>query len=241
MNDRVIDMTDKAIDLNDRAVDLTDREINMAAAESGRTGIKICGLSRPCDIEYVNEAMPDYAGFILHFPRSRRNIDPLKARELIRELRPGIKAVGVFVDQPLDTICDTARTAGLHIIQLHGSEDNDFIREAREKTGLPVWKAFRIRTAEDIRTAAECAADMILLDNGYGTGEAFDWSIVTGGQSVLRRDFILAGGLTPETILDAVRAMQPLAVDLSSGVETDKLKDRDKIIAAVKAARCCDH
>ena len=211
------------------------------ACLSGRTGIKICGLSRTCDIDHVNEAMPDYAGFILHFPKSHRNVTAQQARELIQRLKPGIRAVGVFVDQSLETVCGTAKTAGLHIIQLHGSEDNDFIREVREKTGLPVWKAFRVRTAEDIRTAAECAADMILLDNGYGTGEAFDWSIVTGGQAVLRRDFILAGGLTPDTILDAVRAMQPLAVDLSSGVETDKLKDRDKIIAAVKAARCCDH
>ena len=241
MIDRAIDMTDRTIDISDRMIDMVERAVDMAAAEPGRTGIKICGLSRLCDIDYVNEAGPDYAGFILHFPRSRRNIDPLKAHELIQGLKPGIRAVGVFVDQPLDTICDTVRTAGLHIIQLHGSEDNDFIRDVRRETGLPVWKAFRIRTEEDIREAAECAADMVLLDNGYGTGEAFDWSLVTSGQAALHRDFILAGGLTPETIPEAVRTMRPLAVDLSSGVETDKVKDRGKIIAAVKAARCCDH
>ena len=92
---------------------------------------------------------------------------------------------------------------------------------------------------EDIGEAAACAADMVLLDNGYGTGEAFDWSIVSGTQALLQREFILAGGLTPDTIPEAVRALRPAAVDLSSGVETDKLKDRGKIIAAVRAVRNC--
>ena len=178
------------------------------AGLSGRTGIKICGLSRTCDIDHVNEAMPDYAGFILHFPKSHRNVTAQQARELIQRLKPGIRAVGVFVD-------------------------------VRERTGLPVWKAFRVRKAEDIGEAAACAADMVLLDNGYGTGEAFDWSIVSGAQALLQREFILAGGLTPDTIPEAVRALRPAAVDLSSGVETDKLKDRGKIIAAVRAVRNC--
>ena len=201
------------------------------AGLSGRTGIKICGLSRTCDIDHVNEAMPDYAGFILHFPKSHRNVTAQQARELIQRLKPGIRAVGVFVDQSLETVCGTAKTAGLDIIQLHGREDNAFILDVRERTGLPVWKAFRV--------AAACAADMVLLDNGYGTGEAFDWSIVSGTQALLQREFILAGGLTPDTIPEAVRALRPAAVDLSSGVETDKLKDRGKIIAAVRAVRNC--
>ena len=162
------------------------------AGLSGRTGIKICGLSRTCDIDHVNEAMPDYAGFILHFPRSHRNVTSQQARELIQHLKPGIRAVGVWV-----------------------------------------------RKAEDIGEAAACAADMVLLDNGYGTGEAFDWSIVSGAQALLQREFILAGGLTPDTIPEAVRTLRPAAVDLSSGVETDKLKDRGKIIAAVRAVRNC--
>lgn len=206
---------------------------------TGRTGIKICGLSRVCDIDYVNEAMPDYAGFILHFPKSHRNVTPQQARELIQHLKPGIRAVGVFVDQPLEMVCAAAKTAGLDIIQLHGREDNAFILDARERTGLPVWKAFRVRKSEDIGEAASCAADMVLLDNGYGTGEAFDWSIVSGAQSLLQREFILAGGLTPDTIPEAVRTLRPAAVDISSGVETDKLKDRGKIIAAVRAVRNC--
>ena len=211
------------------------------ACLSGRTGIKICGLSRTCDIDHVNEAMPDYAGFILHFPKSHRNVTAQQARELIQRLKPGIRAVGVFVDQSLETVCGTAKTAGLDIIQLHGREDNAFILNVRERTGLPVWKAFRVRKAEDIGEAAACAADMVLLDNGYGTGEAFDWSIVSGTQALLQREFILAGGLTPDTIPEAVRALRPAAVDLSSGVETDKLKDRGKIIAAVRAVRNCSN
>ena len=164
------------------------------AGLSGRTGIKICGLSRTCDIDHVNEAMPDYAGFILHFPKSHRNVTAQQARELIQRLKPGIRAVGVFVDQSLETVCGTAKTAGLDIIQLHGREDNAFILDVRERTGLPVWKAFRVRKAEDIGEAAACAADMVLLDNGYGTGEAFDWSIVSGTQALLQREFIDPGG-----------------------------------------------
>ena len=196
-------------------------------------GIKICGLSREFDIQYVNEARPDYAGFILLFPKSDRNIHPEWAAELKKALRPEIRAVGVFVDQPQEAVLSAADVAGLDVIQLHGHEDEVYIRELKKKSAWPVWKAFHVRTKEDVRSAEESAADEILLDNGYGTGQSFDWSLL----SEISRPFCLAGGLTPENIPEAIRLFSPKFVDISSGVETGGLKDREKIRRAVKAVR----
>lgn len=193
------------------------------------TGVKICGLSRPCDIAFVNRAMPDYAGFILHFPKSRRNVSVEAAARLRAGLAPGIRAVGVFVDQPPETVLSDAQIIGLDVIQLHGNEE--YI--ANLKQHLPVWKAFRIHSRQQALDACRCPADEILLDSGCGTGRVFDWSLTEG----LPRRFILAGGLRPQTIPEAIRRLSPLAVDLSSGVETDGYKDEAKILAAVEAAR----
>lgn len=197
------------------------------------TKIKICGLSREEDIGYVNEAGPDYIGFILHFSKSRRNISTGRAAALKRLLSPRIKAVGVFVDQPPEVVIEAAAAIGLDVIQLHGSEDNDYIAALRKRTALPIWKAFKIRSAADLTAAEESAADEILLDNGYGTGEAFDWSLAAG----FDRPFLLAGGLTPDNIAGAIRALRPKLVDISSGVETDGQKDKRKVFAAVNAVR----
>lgn len=196
------------------------------------TKIKICGLFRDCDIDYINEAMPDYAGFILHFPKSHRSIEPVQARHLRERLRPEIRAVGVFVDQPVQTVLEAVKIARFDIIQLHGHEDNVYIQIIKEKTGKPVWKAFKIRTALNLDEARVSAADEVILDNGYGTGVPFDWKLVRE----FGRPYVLAGGLTPENIREAVRLLRPKAVDLSSGVETNNVKDRDKILAAVRAA-----
>ena len=195
--------------------------------------VKICGLFRDCDIDYVNEAMPDYIGFILYFPKSHRSIGPQQARHLRSALAPGIRAVGVFVDQPLEVVCGAAREIGLDVLQLHGHEDADYIISLQERSGLPVWKAFRIRSEEDLALAGDSPADAVLLDNGYGTGQVFDWSLLAG----FGRPFILAGGLTPGNIPEAVHTLSPEVVDLSSGVETEKVKDREKILAAVRAVR----
>ena len=198
-----------------------------------RCKIKVCGLYREQDIDFVNEARPDYIGFILDYPKSHRSIGPERAGLLKKRLLPGIRAVGVFVDQPMEDICRAAEEIGLDVIQLHGHEDNVYIAAVRERTRLPVWKAFKIRTEEDLAAAESCAADEILLDNGYGTGTVFDWSLLEG----FGRTFILAGGLTPESIPEAMRRLSPKIIDISSGVETDKVKDREKILAAVRAVR----
>ena len=197
------------------------------------TQIKICGLTREADIDYVNEAKPDYIGFVLNFPKSRRNLTPERAAALKSRLSPDIKAVGVFVDRPEDEVVRAVETVGLDVIQLHGHENDAYIATLRERTALPTWKASKIQTANDLAAAEKSAADEILLDNGYGTGEAFDWSLAAG----IERPFLLAGGLTPENIPQAIRTLHPKLVDISSGVETDGAKDRNKILAAVRAAR----
>ena len=196
------------------------------------TPIKICGLFRDEDIGFAQEAKPDYAGFILNFPKSRRNLSPERAALLRARLPEAVRAVGVFVDRPAGEILEAARLIGLDVIQLHGSEGNAYIRELREKTSLPVWKAFRISGRDDLAAPLESEADEILLDSGQGTGRAFDWGLLAG----FPRPFILAGGLTPELIPEAVRRLHPKMVDLSSGVETGGVKDRAKMIAAVQAA-----
>ena len=196
------------------------------------TKIKICGLFRPCDIDYVNEAGPDYIGFILNFPKSHRNLTTEQAAELKQRLSPEIKAVGVFVDRDPSEVLSAAEDIGLDVIQLHGHESNEYITGLKEKTSLPVWKAFKVRSMDDLAAAQESLADEVLLDNGYGTGTVFDWSYAAS----FERPFILAGGLTPENIPDAAETLHPILLDISSGVETDKAKDRDKILAAVRAA-----
>ena len=133
--------------------------------------IKLCGMFRDCDINYANEAKPDYVGFILDFPKSHRNIDAETARRLRSRLDTGIKAVGVFVNSPETTCAEYANCGIIDVIQLHGDEDADFIRRLRELTSAPIIKAAKIRTPEDIGRVQALGADYVLLDNGTGTGD----------------------------------------------------------------------
>ena len=198
------------------------------------TRIKICGLSRPEDVEAVNAARPDYCGFVINFPKSRRNVSPERLRALRGLLRGDIIPVGVFVDQPPELVAELQNQGVITVAQLHGREDEAYLSRLRALTdGKPVWKAFRVRTAADVEAARRSTADRVLLDNGTGTGAAFDWTLVGD----MGRPWILAGGLTPETLPDAVRALRPWCADLSSGVETDGRKDPVKILAAVEAIR----
>lgn len=198
------------------------------------TKIKICGLSRPQDIDYVNEARPDWCGFIINFPKSHRNVTPEQVRALRAGLDPSILPVGVFVDQPAEEIARLLNSGAISIAQLHGREGPDDIAALRALApGCQVWKAFQIRSAADLEAALASPADLVLLDSGQGTGQTFDWSLIAGAD----RPFLLAGGLTADNIPQAVAAVHPYGLDLSSGVETDKRKDRGKILAAVAAAR----
>ncbi len=196
------------------------------------TKIKICGLFRDCDIDYVNLTLPDYCGFIIDFPKSHRSIDKDKAARLISGLNRKIKSVCVFVDADIDYIAKFDNLCD--IIQLHGNESNDYISELNLR--LPdkeIWKAYKVKNKDDIKVAKAAAADLILLDNGYGTGEQFDWSLIDG----LGRDFILAGGVDVGNLEKAMKNYLPYCVDVSSGVETDKLKDFNKIKQIVDTIR----
>lgn len=194
--------------------------------------IKLCGLRRPEDIAAVNQYRPDYVGFIINFPKSHRNLSPEQVKALKAQLSPEIPAVGVTVNQPLEIVADLLECGTIDIAQLHGQEDADYIRTLRQRTGKPVWKAFRILTSADLEAAKSSPADLVLLDNGYGTGETFDWTLVRD----IGRPFALAGGLCIENITDAAK-MQPCIMDISSGAETDGFKDPDKIRTLVEIVR----
>ena len=212
------------------------------------TGIKICGMRRKEDIEAANACRPDYIGFILS-PGFRRSVTPEDAELLARRLAPGILKVGVFVNESVEKV---AAAAGfLDLIQLHGSEDNAYIRDLRGRLATtndprgrmtkPVIQAFRIRSADDLKRAMESEADYLLLDNGTGTGEAFDWSLISDAEVLMcgeaAKPWILAGGLGPDNVAEAVRRFKPFAVDLSSGAETDGWKDPEKMARCVQAVR----
>ena len=188
------------------------------------TKVKICGLSRGCDIEYVNRLTPDYIGYVF-WQRSRRYVTREQAGALTRRLDEAITPVGVFVDEEPELVSRLANEGTIKVIQLHGHEDEAYLKELRNMTDAPIIKAFKIRGDEDIEKANTFPSDYILLDNGYGTGQTFDWSFVRG----IKRPFFLAGGVNADNVAEAIDKLHPYAVDISSGVETDGYKDFDKM------------
>lgn len=196
------------------------------------TKIKLCGLSRPCDIQTANELMPEYIGFVFA-PKSKRYIDPQKAARLKGLLSSEIRAVGVFVDEAPGTVAALLNSGVIDIAQLHGGEDEAYIQSLRQRTDQPIIKAFQIKSRRDLAEAKACTADHILLDSGAGTGNVFDWSVLQD----VKRPYFLAGGLSPDNVGDAVRLLHPYAVDVSSGIETDGYKDEEKAAAFIAAVR----
>ena len=185
------------------------------------TKIKPCGLSRTCDIEEANLLRPDYI------------VTAEQAGELKKQLRPEIRAVGVFVNEAPEAVAALLNRGVIDLAQLHGSEDTEYIRRLRELTDGPLIQAFKIRAKEDLSRAAASTADEILLDAGAGTGTVFDWSLLRN----MERRYYLAGGLNPENVREAIRDLHPYGVDVSSGIETDARKDRTKMAAFVAAVR----
>ena len=196
------------------------------------TKIKLCGLSRLCDMETANELKPDYIGFVF-VSKSKRYVTYEKASELKSRLSPEIQAVGVFVNKHPQDVAKLMQNDIIDIAQLHGDEDEDYITQLRLLTDKPIIKAFRIKTANDIKTAKQSAADYILLDSGAGTGTAFDWDLIKS----IRRPYFLAGGLDVDNVMGAVKELHPFAVDVSSGIEANGVKDKTKIAAFVAAVR----
>lgn len=196
------------------------------------TKIKLCGLSRTEDIETVNELKPEYIGFVFA-PKSRRYVTPRTAAELKRLLSAEIQAVGVFVNESPEKIAELSQNGVIDIIQLHGDEDEGYIRRLKQYIDKPIIKAFRVKTENDTADAERCSADYILLDSGAGTGTVFDWKLLTN----IHRPYFLAGGLSPDNVGKAVAALRPFAVDVSSGIETDGTKDKEKMAAFAAAVR----
>ena len=198
------------------------------------TRVKFCGLTRAEDVEACNRLLPDYAGFVF-WRKSRRFIEPESAGELIRKLDSRIIPVGVFLDPSLGDIIEAA-DAGIRMVQLHGSEDQDLIDSVKETTGLPAIKAFTVTGEETIGKSLSVVCDYRMYDSGAGSGTLFDHTLLTG----VGRPFFLAGGLTPGNVGEAIKALEPFAVDTSSGIETDGCKDPVKMEAFINAVRRAD-
>lgn len=199
-----------------------------------KTRIKICGLTREEDVEYVNEVLPEFVGFVF-WDKSKRNLAPEKAMKLRKLLDDRIKTVGVFVDMETDTIVDLVKAGIISVVQLHGKETEETIEKLRKS--LPdetlIIKAFEVHDSDDVKKANESGADMVLIDSGKGSGNVFDWSVL----SKVNRPYFLAGGLSAENVGRAVCELSPYAVDVSSKVETDGVKDKEKIFDFCRAVR----
>ena len=196
------------------------------------TKIKLCGLSRIEDIELANQLAPEYVGFVF-WEKSKRNVSLEQARLLREKLEESILSAGVFVDADMEYILTLVQAGIINIVQLHGHEDEAYIRDLRKLVDCPIIKAFCIRNDEDMELANISSADMVLLDSGMGTGVTFDWRRL----KLVSRPYILAGGLNPSNIVEAVTTLHPFGVDVSSGIETDGLKDPAKMREFVRLVR----
>lgn len=197
--------------------------------------IKICGLFRPVDADYVNEAMPDYAGLVF-WEKSRRRVNREQAVSFRKSLHPDIQTVGVFVDEEPDIIIELLRADILDIAQLHGKETEEQVRYIKERSGKPVWKAVEVKNEADIEKWNASVADCLLFDGGKGGGNPFVWELL----QCAKRPFLLAGGLDMDRIKAAAKLPGLMGIDISSGVETDGLKDREKILQIVRLVRNMD-
>lgn len=198
------------------------------------TAVKFCGLRRMADIDTCNRLQPEYAGFVF-WKGSKRYIPYKEAKNLMLALDRDIVPVGVFLDQPLSEIIEAGET-GIRMVQLHGSEDQEFIDKVRETTGLPVIKAFTVRDKTAFEQSLSVACDFRMYDSGAGTGKGFDHSLIRAAGN----PFFLAGGLTPDNVGEAIAELHPYAVDISSGIETNGKKDPVKMEHFIDAVRGTD-
>ncbi len=199
------------------------------------TKIKLCGMFREQDVDYANELQPDYVGFVLNFPKSHRSIDKETARQLKERLSEKIQAVGVFVDMKAEICAEYANSGIIDLIQLHGNENADYIRQLRKLTNVPIIKAVKVTSINDISAAQKIDADYLLFDGGAGEGKAFDHALLRGVE--ITQPFFLAGGLTTENVTAEIEKFHPFGVDISSALETDGIKDKAKMTAFVNAVR----
>ena len=202
------------------------------------TKIKICGLTRTEDIETVNEFLPDYIGFV--FAKSRRQVSAEQAKELKNKLRPAIKAVGVFVNEKPENIAEIANQGIIDLIQIHGDEDAAYCAQLRKLTQAPIIKVVRVEREDDLAGIEEFDCDYYLFDTlsskDYGgTGKAFDHSLLYNKE--IKKPFFVAGGLNQDNVAAVIEVIKPFGVDTSGGVETDGIKDANKIKEFIKQGR----
>ena len=210
------------------------------------TKLKFCGITRLDDAELAVSAGAWAIGLIF-WPRSPRRCEPDRAAEIAASLKRRAEVVGVFVNATLDHVAHTADGVGLTMVQLHGDEGPAYCGEAARRTGCKVIKAARVRSRADVQALAAFHTDYHLLDSYIagvpgGTGETFSWELARGyGRPAHAVPVILSGGLRPDNVADAIAAVHPYAVDVSSGVEPDggppTRKDPDKLAAFAEAVR----
>ncbi len=214
--------------------------------------VKMCGISKVETIPAVVEAKPDYMGLV--FAPSKRQVTVDQAKTLVEALHKQytkrynngteqsnndeIKTVGVFVNETLDNLVTIAKGINLDVVQLHGDEDEAFIQSLKGRTNVEIWKAVQIRSAADAEAWIDSSADMLLFDAYHkdergGTGEVFDWSCL----DEFERPFMLAGGIDSTNVARAIRTVRPYGIDISSGIETDGVKDDEKITAFTNIVR----
>ena len=199
--------------------------------------LKICGMRRSEDIEMANRHKPDYIGFV--FADSPRKVSYEQAKELSELLSDEIVPVGVFVNEHMKLIVDLFKDGIIEMAQLHGDEDEKYIRNLKDKsieeTGkqIPVINAIEIKDGADYNDELlkwrDSASDYFILDSGKGSGKTFDWSLIDKESEFFKNSIFLAGGLNSENLALAIEEFNPFAVDLSSSVETDGFKDEEKI------------
>ena len=207
--------------------------------------VKMCGISKVETIPAIVDAKPDYMGLV--FAPSKRQVTVEQAKILIEELHKQcinhydtkvVKTVGVFVNETLDNLVRIADTANLDAVQLHGDEDEAFIQSLKERTNVEIWKAVQIRSAADVEKWIDSSADILLFDAYHkdergGTGEVFDWSSL----DAFERPFMLAGGIDSTNVARAIRTVRSYGIDISSGIETNGVKDDEKITAFTKIVK----
>jgi len=204
------------------------------------TQVKICGVTRLDDAEHA-VGLGAWAVGLNHHRASPRFCEPDAAAEIAAAMKRRCEVVGVFVNPTLDELADSAEGAELTMLQLHGDEGPAFCAEAARRTGCRVIRAVRVRSSADVRAAEAFRTDFHLFDAHHekargGTGESFDWELVAGAHSTI--PFILAGGLTPDNVGEAIAVTQPYAVDVASGVESAPgVKDPELVAAFLDAAR----
>ena len=210
--------------------------------------IKLCGMMKPCDIEYANRVKPDFVGFI--FANTRRKISAAQAKQFREALDAEIPAVGVFVNEDISVITSLVQNGCIDLIQLHGEEDADYIRRLREVCDVPVIKAVKVQMVEQIRQTAALPVDYLLLDTYRkgvlgGTGEAFDWELLREAKAaagdaaegeLFGKPYFLAGGLHAGNLREAA-ALGSYGLDVSSGIETDGSKDFTKMVEVMELVR----